>query len=534
MTSPTETNRRVCRPVPFVFLVALFSLLGCAETPEPSPGNDLLLEISGQVDVNGTTVNTAAVGTYDRLTGGYEFSDDALTEAPLNRRDKLLLSMIPRSALAFTARGDRVSLLDQGQGELIVDLEARRKVDETSSIKAEIQLQKSGDRLEVRYNGTITTPMDGGRPIEPDGEAVIRLGINPRNGTFVGGARINYDVSQPDPAGLGTADFWNLQGDFEDARAPANAAYAHVDHAAGDPDAGIAKGVIFNFEASTVFEPGIITLSGVANKDGLIHQYLGIANQTGGGHTILTFPVQIKKGMTGVDVASLIAEGFMTAREGNDEGMVRHILAVQGGDGIGETTPDPESGRVAVTMTVDGASIAQPNDPSAIALLDEAATQAFSDQQVLGSENTGIRNQFGVLGEPPLTGWLTPFKVVFSTDNPETGNQAAGGNVAILLNWTDNIKGRRGLDGSQTDFGDLVIPTQRGESAEAIVERLTKRLKEQRTQWGTYAFTQRDGNVLYVDAGLDFPHSVSLASEDAGVGYMSAAADLPFFRREGK
>ncbi len=104
--------------------------------------------------------------------------------------------------------------------------------------------------------------------------------------------------------------------------------------------------------------------------------------------------------------------------------------------------------------------------------------------------------------------------------------------MAVLLNWTERVNGTTGLDGSITSFDDLVIPTSKGEDAERIVAHLTDKLKERRTRWGTYALTQRRGSVLYVDAGIDFPHTVSLASKDLGVGYMSAAADLPSHERK--
>lgn len=487
-----------------------------------------LLRIEGQVEVNGKAVKISSGGSYDPLTGAYEFKNVAPADNSISPRDKLLVSFMPRTALAFLGASDRASLLDKSDGSIKIHLVGRRKVDQISKFEADINLSKDATGLAIRFEGMVTSASDS--EIQADGEAAVRLGINPDDGSFVGGARINYDVNRPDPAMLGTADFWNMEGTFEGARSSITSAYAHVDQCGGNPATGLAKGVILNFPSSSVFEPGIITLSGVAKKDGIIHQFKGLANQAGGGHTILTFPVHIKKGMTAPEVARLIAESFNRAREQKVSKEARYILAVQGGDGVSITTPDINSPRVAISMTMDnGRSIAKTTDSGAGRIFSQVAVQSFSDQGVLAAENTGIRNQFGVLGSPPLRGWLTPFKVVFTTDNPATNFRAGGGTISILLNWTESAKGQDASGESTTAFKDLVLATRRGASAEQIVSQLTARLKMQRTRWGTRPFIQRAGNVLYIDAGIDFPHSVSLASSDNGIGYMSAAADLPFF-----
>lgn len=523
-------STRSARWLGAIVMAVAVSLTGCASTRRAAEhaGMTWYLEIDGRVTVNGRPVRVTSVGTYDRRTGSYELNKVAPSDNNLDLREKLLLSFIPRVALAFCGANGSISLVERAKGEVRVDLTGRRKVDEFSTIHAHLRITRTKDRLLVRYDGAITTVAD--RPIERDGEAVIRLGVNPEKGSFVGVARINYDVSQPDSAQLGTADFWNFSGRFEGVRALATETYAHVDHCGGDPRSGLAKGVILHFPSSTVFKPGIITLSGVATKDGVIHQYFGIANLAGGGHTVLTFPVHIKKGMTASQVATLIADEFNRFRALNAYPGSKYVLAVQGGDGVAELRPDPNSSRVAVSMTIDGGkSIAAPNDLRANRVFRDGAVQGFADQAVNAAENTGIRNQFGVLGQAPLTGWLTPFKIVLSTDNPGTQYRSAGGEIAVLLNWTESLPGRDQLPGSTTDFEDLVLATHKGESAEEIVARLTEKLKQRRTRWGTRPFIQRDGNVLYIDAGIDFPHTVSVASRDEGVGYMSAAADLPFF-----
>jgi hypothetical protein len=493
----------------------------------------LTIRIQGKVEVNGKGFEIVSAGKYDSRTGAYELSGMAPSDSFLSERDKVLVSFISRNALAFLSAGDRESLLEKSDGSMKIHFLARRKVDRISTIEANIELKKDSGGVLIRFDGALTTTRDSS--IEVDGESILRLGVNPDNRTFVGGARINYDVAKPDPAHLGTADFWNLEGSYEGARMPITSAYAHVDQGGGDPSKGLAKGLILNFPSSTVFEPGIITLSGVAKKDGTIYQFEGLANQAGGGHTILTFPVRITKGMTAAQVATLVADGFNRARTERTNKDAQFLVAVQGGDGLTGIKPDVGSSRVAVSMTVDnGKSIAAPTDAEAARIFSQSAVQSFSDQLVSAAENTGIRNQFGVLGQPPLRGWLTPFKVVFTTDNPATGFKADGGTVAVLLNWTENAQGRDGIGGNTTSFPDLVIQTRKGDTAEEIVTRLTARLKQQRSKWGSHPFIQRAGNVLYIDAGIDFPHAVSLASSDDGVGYMSAAADLPFFvyRRE--
>src|SRR5262249_17433396 len=146
----------------------------------------------------------------------------------------------------------------------------------------------------------------------------------------------------------------------------------------------------------------------------------------GGGETLLTLPIQVKRGMKANDVAKLIADALNQARVTRSTSRSQYILAVQGGNG-GSLQSDPLSPRVAVSMTLDdGQSIADPkSEAAAAAVLLDSSTQSFSDQAVVAAEVTGIRNQFGVLGQDPLTGWLTPFKVIFSTDNPATGYAAA-------------------------------------------------------------------------------------------------------------
>lgn len=493
------------------------------------------IQLTGRVDVNGQALEIDSTGSYDPLTGAYTFDSVAPAGAVLGEREKLLLSLFPRVALAFVGAEGRIDLLGRsGAGGITASFTARRKVDEVSSIAGTVTLSTTEAGWVFDYGGSIVTTPD--RPIEGDGEAVLRLGVNPTNGTFVGGARINYDAGAPDPASLGTADFWNVAGSFSGAVGTPTEAYAHVDHAGGSPATALAQGTVLSFPASTVQIAGIITLSGTATKNGTIHQFLGFADQTGDGKTVLDFPIQVTAGMTANQVASQIAAAFNQARIDGVTPEAAYVLAVQGGDGVSVTTPDPSSPRVAVSVTLDGgATIADPSDPAAAALFHVVSTQNFPDWALVASENSGIRNQFGVLGADPLSGWLTPFKAVLTTDNPATGFAAGGGKISILLNWSDAVPGgsRGGEPGSQTSFPDLEITTSPGESAEQIVARVADTLKTRLTPWGSHAFFQRDGNVLYLDAGIDAPHSVSLASSDPGVGYMSAAADLPQYEEPG-
>lgn len=510
------------------------SASGLAAESGTSPATSSI-QLRGRVDVNGQALAIDSTGSYDPLTGAYVFDPVAPAGAVLGEREKLLLSLFPRVALAFVGAEGRIDLFARsGAGGITVNFTARRKVDEVSSVAGTVALSTTQTGWVIDYGGSIVSTPD--RAIESDGEAVLRLGVNPTDGTFVGGARINYDAGAPDPASLGTADFWNVAGRFDGAVGTATEAYAHVDHAGGSPASALAQGTVLSFPASTVQIAGIVTLSGTATKDGTIHQFLGFADQAGGGKTVLDFPIQITAGMKANQVASRIAAAFNQAREAGTTPEAAYVLAVQGGDGVSVTMPDPSSPRVAVSITLDGgATIADSSDPAAAALFHVVSTQNFSDQAVIASENSGIRNQFGVLGAGSLSGWLTPFKAVLTTDNPATGFAAGGGKVSILLNWSDSVPGgsRGGEPGSQTNFPDLEVATSPGESAEQVVARIADALRSRVTAWGSHAFFQRDGNVLYLDAGIDAPHSVSLASSDPGVGYMSAAADLPQYQEPG-
>lgn len=492
---------------------------------------ELRIEMEGKVEVNGQICVVESAGRLDLRSGAYVLDGVAPSGNRATARTNLLLSFIPRCALAFLRGAEKDSLLDRAESAVTVEVEGRRKVENISRFRARIHIARTTDHVSVQYKGQIITPLvQRDRPIEPDGEAVIRLGVNPENGTFVGGARINYEFAKPDPANLGTADFWNIHGTFKGSRAPVVSGYVHVDHCGGNPAEGVAKGTILSFPSTTVFEPGVITFDGVARKDGVIHQFKGIANQTGGGRTVLLFPVRIKKGMTASQVAAQVAKGFKEARLNPENDTAPYILAVQGGDGVRKVTTNRDSPRVVVSMTFDnGRTVGSKLDPRANLVSSQVGTQSFSDQQVLAAENTGIRTQFGVLGEPPLTGWLTPFKLVLATDNPATDFKAAGGEVAVRLNWSESLPKRRQLPGSTTSFEDIVVKTKQGESAEDIIIKISKSLRQLRTKWETHPFFQRQGNVLYIDAGIDFPHTVSVISRDEGVGYMSAAADLPAF-----
>ena len=508
-----------------LLFLGLALLASCQPDTKESDRSILQVDVGGQVSVNGQDVALGIKGSYDPKTRAYELTDIVPAGSKVEARQRLLLSLCPRVALAFVATNGAPSLLEGSQEGLQIEFTARRKVDKVSSVMGTAKVARGERGLSVQCDGRIEAPAD--RPVEDDGEAVIRIGVNPVAGTFSGGFRINYDATKEDPAELGTADFWNLDGDFEGARAKADLAYVHVDRCGGKLDERMVKGVVAHFPASTLVLPGILTFSGVAHRDGVIHQFLGISNQAGAGRTLVTFPVKVRKGMTAAEVAAAVQEGFVRSRERNPE--MRYILATQGGDGVASTRSDPASAQVAVSMTLDGETIATPAAVSQNPLNRAVAVQAFSDQGVLALENSGIRNQFGVLGQDPKTGWLTPFKIIFTTDNPATGNQTAGGDVAVLLNWTESVDGTRQQEGSTTSFGDVVISTTKGQSAEDLMKQVAAKLKAQRTPWGTYPFIQRAGNVLYIDAGIEFPHIVSLASRDDGVGYMSAAADLPFF-----
>lgn len=509
----------------FVVPLVLLLLTDCKLALDQSARSIMEVSVTGSVSVNGQNTPLSAMGSYDPKTRTYELTNVVPAGSPVDARQQLLLSLCPRVAFAFMTANGSASLLDSSQDGIRVRYMARRKVDRVSSVVGTAKLSRSGPTLAVQCEGTIETPVD--RAIEDDGEAVIRIGINPMAGSFSGGIRINYDVSKADPAELGTADFWNLDGSFEGARAKADRAYVHVNRCGGNLKGRVVNGILSHFPASTLVLPGILTFSGVAQRDGVIHQFLGISNQTGAGRTLVTFPVKVRKGMTASEVAKAVQEGFVRSREQNPE--MRYILAVQGGDGVVSTKNDPGSNRVAVSMTLDGKTIATAADVAQNPINQAVGVQSFSDQGVIAQENTGIRNQFGVLGQAPLTGWLTPFKIIFTTDNPATGNQSAGGEVAVLLNWTESVDGVRQQEGSTTSFADLVVPVRKGQSAEDVMRQVAAQLKTQRTQWGSYPFIQRAGNVLYIDAGIEFPHIVSLASRDDGVGYMSAAADLPFF-----
>lgn len=485
---------------------------------------DLQLTLTGQVNVNGSPITISGTGTLDTVTGAYQLEDAAPAGGQLSARDKLLLAIIPRATQIFLVENGGPSLLAQSPTETIQgQLSGGRKVEATTQISADFNLSQNGLAVTIGYTGSITSMAD--RPIEADGESVIRLGVNPEDRSFVGGARINYDATQPDPLRLGTADFWNLSGTFSGAQAPVTQSYGHVDQGAGNPSIGLAQGTLLLFQETTVFQAAVITLSGTATQPSQITQYFGIANQTGGGITHIKTLIAIPPGTTAAQAATIIQDTINA--EATALGVP--LLAVQGGDGSTITVPDPTSPRVAFSMSLDGSTIAQPQDPVAAAVFTQVATQSFPDWEAQALALAGLRNQFGVVGDPALPGWLTPFKIEINADNPGTGFVAAGGDVRILLNWCDRLPGGACVPGTTTSFSDLVIPTTAGETQEIVAANATDLLRTLVTLWNTQPLTQRSGNRIYVDAGIEFPHSVSFDSNDNGIGYVSAAADLPFF-----
>lgn len=491
--------------------------------PPDRPPVVLQLALTGQVNVNGTAVSVSGTGTFDTVTGAYQLQNVAPSGGPIPVKDKLLMALIPRATLAFLSENGGQSLLDQSPTSSIQgQLGCRRKIDGNTTVTASYDLSISGVNVTINYTGSITTGAD--RPIVSDGESVIRLGMNPNDQSFIGGARVNYDTTAPDPMSLGTADFWNLSGSFTGVQLPATQSFGHVDQGGGNPATGLAQGTLLLFQTTTVFQPAVITLSGTATQPMQIKQFFGIANQTGGGLTHIDVVVPIPAGTTAVQAAGLIESTMNT--QATTLGVP--LLAVQGGDGT-TTTSNPSSPSVAFAMSLNGTTIAQPQDPAAAALFVSPATQAFPDWAVEALFNSGLRNQFGVVGNPALPGWLTPFKIEINADNPNTNNLAAGGDVRVLLNWCDRLPGGNCVPGTTTSFPDLVIPTNPGESSDTVAARAVVALKTLVTPWNTQPLTQRIGNRIYVDAGVEFPHSVSVQSNDAGLGYMSAAADLPCF-----
>src|SRR5260370_4993916 len=211
-------NRRKTSLSRIAWLTTLaFALLihGCGSskkhTSVATQQSVLPVKIEGRAEPNGKTVEIASQGSFNALAGSYEISNTAPADKAVDMRDKLLLSFIPRSALTFLGGKGVESLLDKSNGRLNFTLTATRKVDETSKIFAMIELLKNPNGLTVRYTGTVTTQMGGDRAIQPDGEAVMRRGVNPDSGKLVGGARIHYDLTHRDPASLATPDFWTLQ-----------------------------------------------------------------------------------------------------------------------------------------------------------------------------------------------------------------------------------------------------------------------------------------------------------------------------------
>ncbi|MBI4638961.1 MAG: hypothetical protein HY727_21700 [Candidatus Rokubacteria bacterium] len=529
-----------------VFSTSVMLLSATAEAQASKDSRDVLkVLVSGTVAVEGEPYVLAARGTVNQTTGEYslQFAPPPLASAqgicPL---EKVLATWFPKVALKFlvSEKGEKkgADLYTASGRRLIVQLRGVPKRDAVSGLNrlsATIQIQASSpEAASIVVDGVINTITAPCRNLEDAGgmygHSVIRLGIKPvvastrrfTGGSYIGIGAVDLDVPDGNPEGLGGADFWNLEGTFRapisPVASPKAVASVDVGHMARRADA--VTGTVMNFAGTTLPMRAVLTIDGVATADGEIHQHLAVSDARGGGPFLVHFDIPVKKGDTPAQVAARIVERLNQSKAAFAGG--GNFLATQGGTGLGISKADATSARVALCVSRDGTSCVGPDDQIAAQAFRVIMTQAFGDAGFHSFRNSGITQTFGVLGQPPLVGWLTPFKVVFFTDNPATNLRAAGGEITIQANTCSTTNGRDCDPSTIKRVPPFTIKTSSGETAEQIAQNVTRAL----VRLGIKC-VQRVGTIVYMDAGVEMPSTLTVRSGDPGIGLMSAAADLP-------
>ncbi len=528
-------------------LVLTLTIAACAPLATGPPAGPLNVTVSGAVDINGHRFEVKARGLVNQDSGSYSLSPFPIASAAVCPAAQAMIAWFPRIATDFLVKVKGDALFDLADREVTITLKGAPKKDLISGVNrliGVITLTSSGDsEVHVAVNGTIESDEKPCRKLEVDkegsaiGDSAIRLGMKPTitdsgrfiGGSFVGGARVDFDVSDGDPGAFGGSDFWNLDGMFVAPKSPAKKLGAcmetsckvlsvDVGHLTKDNKAA---GTIRNFPSSTVTFRGVFTYSGLATSDGSFHKHIGIANPTGGSPPLLThFDTPVKAGDTPATLAARTADLINRSSAGSRWG--GPLLAVQGGTGVGVSKPDPTSPRVAVCQTRDGQSCVSGEDSVAQQVFPQVGTQLFASAGVDAFRNSGIGEGFGVLNEPPLVGWLTPFKSVFFTNNPETHYLAAGGAVVLEANICRSTGGAFCDPNTTTRVPRFRVPTSAGQSGEDVARAVTRALEEKGV-----TCIQRVGATVIMDAGFEMPSILFVNSEDRGLGYATQAADIP-------
>ncbi len=515
-----------------------------APQTQASPrAQDLRVRMTGTVLVNGQEFSLTSQGIVNQATGNYSLKlvePDVLNSRSICPLEGALAALIPRTAMKFLVYqkdANRGALFRTDAQALVIELSGAPKRDLVSGLNrlfASIEIRPLAKGVvAVHATGAVNTTSSLCAGLENAdgmyGHSVLRLGIKPTQsaagqftgGSFVGIARVDLEVPGGDSGGVGHSDFWNLDGAFYLPSHPRIRAEPVASVDVGHIEQGAAMtGVISNFPGTTVPMRAVLTIAGTATRDGFIHQHMGVSNGRGGGPALTHFDVPVKAGDSPAAIAARVAQGMNQSSAGFLGG--GHALAVQGGTGVGVARADTTSPRIAFCDTVDGKSCAEPTDPAAMLAFLHIMPQLFGDAGFPSFMNSGVTETFGVLGEPPLVGWLTPFKVVIFTDNPATGLRAAGGELTVRSNTCSSSNGRYCDQGAIRTSPAVTIKTFAGETPDDIARDLVKALN----QVGTKCI-QRVGNIVYMDAGLEMQSTLTVGSGDAGVGLMSAAADLP-------
>lgn len=494
--------------------------------------------VSGSVLVNSRPLVLRGSGSIDPARGEYAFEKFTASGGAGCAGDRAIALWLPRAGLAFLVRVGGDSLLGLAAGSVTISIDGVPKRDLASGVDrldGVVRLTRARTGVRVDVTGEVATAKRPCRPLEASegsaqGESVLRLGLrrNTVGGRFVGGSfvgvgRLDYET---DPAALGRSDFWNLTGSYTVSGSVRDrpAACGATSCAAVTADvAAVRRGLagrIFSFPSSTVTLRAVITYSGAAQRSGFFHKHVGIASVAGGSPLIAHFNIPVKKGDSAAVVARHTAELINASRSGFTGG--GHLLAVQGGTGVGRAKPNRSSPFVAVCQTLDGSSCASPSSAAAQRIFPLVGTQVFASHGVHAYANPVLDEQFGQLNAAPLVGWLTPFKAIFFTDNPVTGRLAAGGAVVIGVMTCRSDRGALCDPGTTHGAKSVRVPTTKGQDGQRIAAAVVRALEAR-----GITCIQRVGAKVIMDAGLEMPSILALKSEDRGVGYATQAADIP-------
>jgi hypothetical protein len=464
-----------------------------------------------------------------------------------------MISWFPRVALTFLTRIKGDTLYDLAHKDLTFSLSGvpqRDLVSGVNRLSGVVTLKTAAAAdvdVEIRVDARIDSGSAACRELErvdegsAQGHSVLRLGIKRTvtpggvftGGSFVGGARLDFDVADGDPDALGGSDFWVLDGTFVTPKAPlatpgacssSSCKVVAVDtgHLGAEDTV---TGTVVRFPSSTVALRAVLTYSGAATADGAFHKHVGIANPAGGSPLLAHFDIPVLAGDDPTVVAARTADLLNRSPIGVDGG--GPLLAIQGGTGLGISESDPTSSRVAVCQSVDGAACVTMDDAPEVLreaeeVFPQVGTQIFSSSTVYSFRNSGMGSTFGVLNEAPLVGWLTPFKVIFFTDRPEADYLTAGGSVVIGVNICTSSSGAICDPNTTTGISRLRLPTSAGQTPEEVARAVAKAFVD-----GGVTCFQRVGATLFMDAGLEMPSVLVVNSEDAGLGYATQAANIP-------